>query len=461
MTTLVLLLVTLAVTPFRRVTGWHPVIGLRRPLGLFAFFYASVHFLIWVALDLGFRMDWVWDDIRERPYITVGFAAFLTLIPLAITSTKGWIRRLGRRWSTLHRLVYVAAGLGTLHFYWLVKADVRLPLLLAGILMILLAARIPGWLSQRRRHQATGRTPATSRAVLAISLAAFSSTVPGGLGAQGVEERIIVSGASGQLGGVVVERLLDLGVAPERLILVSRTPEELSRYEALGASTRFGDFTQPESLAAAYAGGSRMLLISISTVGPERPQLHKNAIDAAIAAGVRHIAYTSFVDAENNPSPIANDHRATEAFLRESGVAWTMLRNQLYMDGILGQATRMIAAGRAAVQPNETRTAYATRKDCAFAAAEVLATPGHENRIYEITGSELIGQREIAQLASEITGRTIEIEEAGAAPTGGAAPGGSSAIRSTAVADLTGRPPTTARAFLEANRDALLGAVPP
>jgi NAD(P)H dehydrogenase (quinone) len=204
-----------------------------------------------------------------------------------------------------------------------------------------------------------------------------------------------------------------------------------------------------------------MLLISISTVGPERPQLHKNAIDAAIAAGVRHIAYTSFVDAENNPSSIANDHRVTEAVLRESGVAWTMLRNQLYMDGILGQATRMIAAGRAAVQPNETRTAYATREDCAFAAAAVLATPGHENRIYEITGSELIGQREIAQLASELTGRTIEIEEAGAAPTGGAAPGGSSAIRSTAVADLTGRPPTTARAFLEANRDALLGAVPP
>ncbi|MEX1256974.1 MAG: ferric reductase-like transmembrane domain-containing protein [Gemmatimonadota bacterium] len=376
MTTLVLLLVTLSVTPFRRVTGWHPVIGLRRPLGLFAFFYASVHFLIWIALDLGFRMDWVWDDIRERPYITVGFAAFLTLIPLAITSTKGWIRRLGRRWGTLHRLVYVAASLGALHFYWLVKADVRLPLLLAGILMILLAARVPGWLSQRRRRQATVRAPATSRTVLALSLAAFGSTVPGGLGAQGAEERIIVSGASGQLGGLVVERLLALGVAPARLILVSRTPEELAGYD------------------------------------------------------------------------------------RESGVAWTMLPYQLYMDGILGQATRMIAAGQVVVPPGAARTAYATREDCAFAAAAVLATPGHENRIYEITGSEPIGPRGIAQIASEITGRPIEVVEGGVTP-GGGPPAGSLATVSTAVADLTGRSPTTARAFLEANRDALLGAVPP
>ena len=145
LTTLTLLLVTLAVTPFRRISGWNPVIQLRRPLGLFAFFYASVHFMIWMALDLGFQLSWVWEDIMERPYITVGFSAFVLLMPLAATSTKGWIRRLGRRWTSLHRLVYVAATLGVIHFYWLVKSDTRLPVVFAGILLFLFAVRVPDW----------------------------------------------------------------------------------------------------------------------------------------------------------------------------------------------------------------------------------------------------------------------------------------------------------------------------
>jgi sulfoxide reductase heme-binding subunit YedZ len=150
MTTLVLLLVTLSVTPFRRISGWNPVIQLRRPLGLFAFFYACLHFLIWMVLDLGFRLDWVWEDVLERPYITVGFSAFLVLIPLAVTSTKGWIRRLGRRWTTIHRGVYLAASLGVVHFYWLVKADTRLPITLGAILVTLLGARALLWAARRR-----------------------------------------------------------------------------------------------------------------------------------------------------------------------------------------------------------------------------------------------------------------------------------------------------------------------
>lgn len=151
LTTLILLLVTLAVSPARRLTGWNPLIKLRRPLGLFAFFYAFLHFSIWMGLDLGFRLDWVWEDIVERPYITVGFSAFLLLIPLAATSTTGWIRRLGRRWAVLHRLAYVATGLGLIHFYWLVKADVRLPLLLIGIFAVLMAARVQRWWARRGR----------------------------------------------------------------------------------------------------------------------------------------------------------------------------------------------------------------------------------------------------------------------------------------------------------------------
>jgi sulfoxide reductase heme-binding subunit YedZ len=141
MTTLVLLLVTLSVTPVRRLTGWNPVIRLRRPLGLFAFFYALAHFNIWFAFDMVFDWRWMMADVAERPFITVGFTAFLILIPLALTSTKGWIRRLGKRWTTLHRGIYAAAALGVVHFYWLVKADTRLPVLLGACLTVLLLLR--------------------------------------------------------------------------------------------------------------------------------------------------------------------------------------------------------------------------------------------------------------------------------------------------------------------------------
>lgn len=145
MTALVLLLVTLAVTPFRRLTGWNPVIKLRRPLGLFAFFYAVVHFSIWFAFDMVFNVRWMVEDIAERKYITVGMAALVVLTPLALTSTRGWIRRLGKRWATLHKGVYLAAALGVIHYYWLVKADTRLPLLLALCLLVLLLIRLPAF----------------------------------------------------------------------------------------------------------------------------------------------------------------------------------------------------------------------------------------------------------------------------------------------------------------------------
>jgi sulfoxide reductase heme-binding subunit YedZ len=143
MTALVLLLVTLAVTPFRRLTGWNPVIRLRRPLGLFAFFYAVCHFSIWFVFDMVFNVSWMLEDIVARPYITVGMAAFLLLIPLAVTSTKGWIRRLGKRWTKLHRLAYVATALAVVHFFWLVKSDYRQPILLASCLAILMVVRAP------------------------------------------------------------------------------------------------------------------------------------------------------------------------------------------------------------------------------------------------------------------------------------------------------------------------------
>ena len=141
--TLVFLLLGLSVTPLRRLTGWGRIIKVRRLLGLFAFFYASVHFLVYLGVDQGFAWSYIVEDVLERPFITVGFGAFLLLVPLALTSTRGWIRRLGKRWQKLHRLVYLAAGLGVLHFYWKVKADTFWPLVAVGILGLLFALRLP------------------------------------------------------------------------------------------------------------------------------------------------------------------------------------------------------------------------------------------------------------------------------------------------------------------------------
>ena len=155
MTTLVLLLLTLTITPVRRWTGWNPIIRLRRPMGLFAFFYAVVHFSIWFAFDMVFNVTWMVEDILERRYITVGMAALLTLTPLAVTSTKGWIRRLGKRWTKIHRGAYLATALGVTHYFWLVKADTRLPILLGGCLGILLVVRIPKLGLLRRGARAT------------------------------------------------------------------------------------------------------------------------------------------------------------------------------------------------------------------------------------------------------------------------------------------------------------------
>jgi sulfoxide reductase heme-binding subunit YedZ len=140
---LIFLLLTLSVTPIRRLTGWNRVIKVRRLLGLFAFFYVALHLLLYVGLDQGFAWGFLVEDVLERPFITVGFLSFLLMVPLAITSTRGWIRRLGKRWQRLHRLVYPAAGLAALHFYWNAKADTFWPLVAAGVLGVLMLFRIP------------------------------------------------------------------------------------------------------------------------------------------------------------------------------------------------------------------------------------------------------------------------------------------------------------------------------
>jgi len=139
---LIFLLASLSVTPLRRLTGKNQLIRLRRTLGLFAFFYASLHFATYLALDLFFDFRAIGKDILKRPYITVGFIAFVVMVPLAITSTAAMIRRLGKRWQKLHRLVYLAAAAGVIHFYWLVKADIRRPAQYGAILALLLGFRL-------------------------------------------------------------------------------------------------------------------------------------------------------------------------------------------------------------------------------------------------------------------------------------------------------------------------------
>lgn len=141
--TLRLLLITLAVTPLRRLTGQVWLIRFRRQLGLFAFFYACLHLTAYLWLDQFFDWRAIIEDIVKRPYLTVGFAALVLLVPLAITSTRGWIRRLGRRWQTLHRAVYLIAILGVVHYLWLVKADLFEPAIYGVILAGLLAFRVP------------------------------------------------------------------------------------------------------------------------------------------------------------------------------------------------------------------------------------------------------------------------------------------------------------------------------
>jgi methionine sulfoxide reductase heme-binding subunit len=141
--TLRLLLVTLAVTPLRRLTGLAWILRFRRMLGLFAFFYAVLHFTTYLWLDRFFDVGTIAEDVLKRPYITVGFAAFVLMVPLAVTSTQGWIRHLGRRWKTLHRAVYAIGVLGVLHYLWLVKADLLEPGIYAVILAVLLVSRVP------------------------------------------------------------------------------------------------------------------------------------------------------------------------------------------------------------------------------------------------------------------------------------------------------------------------------
>ncbi|HEY1899646.1 MAG TPA: protein-methionine-sulfoxide reductase heme-binding subunit MsrQ [Steroidobacteraceae bacterium] len=162
------LLLTLLVTPVRRLTGFTHLVRLRRMLGLFAFFYLVVHFTVYLVLDQQLNYHSVLQDIVKRPYITIGFAALLLLIPLAITSTNRMMRRLGRRWQKLHRLIYLIAILGVWHYWWQVKKDIRQPLLYVGMLAVLLGYRVLVAVLNRAR----------ARAARAVTSRSAPATIP-------------------------------------------------------------------------------------------------------------------------------------------------------------------------------------------------------------------------------------------------------------------------------------------
>ena len=163
-TALTSLMLSLTVTPLRRLTGWNELIKVRRLIGLTAFWYACIHLSTYLVFDQSLSADEIAKDIVKHPWVLVGFTAFLCLVPLAITSTTGWVRRLGgKRWQRLHRLVYVAAFAGVLHYFWLVKKDIQAPLVYGAVLLVLLGTRV--WLARRRRTQRTG-TAARARVMV-------------------------------------------------------------------------------------------------------------------------------------------------------------------------------------------------------------------------------------------------------------------------------------------------------
>jgi NAD(P)H dehydrogenase (quinone) len=286
---------------------------------------------------------------------------------------------------------------------------------------------------------------------------------------------IVITGASGQLGRLTAELILDR-VPASQVILTTRRPEALSDLAERGAIVRSADFDRPETLAKAFAGGQRLLLISADDLGRRAAQ-HRSAIEAAREAGVHHVAYTSYLNpVEENPAVITPSHRDTEKALRESDLAWTSLRHAFYAEYQVPAGAQAIAMGRLVHNSGVGRIAYVSREDCAAAAAAVLTTDGHEDEAYDITGPESLSQRDVAALLSEVSGRPVEAvavdDEAfiqGLTASGMPEPVAREfasygrAIRegylgeaSGAVEDLTGRSPRSLRNVFEAHRDELL-----
>ncbi len=288
---------------------------------------------------------------------------------------------------------------------------------------------------------------------------------------------LLVTGASGQLGRRVVELLLEKRAG--KVVAMTREPAKLADLAKRGVAVRAGDFDDAETLAAAFAGVDRALIVSTDAVGRPggRKQHHSAAVDAAVAAGVKHLVYTS--GPAPHPDPdflIADDHYWTEQAIAASAIAgWTFLRNMLYAEVALMGASNALATGKLVTATHGGGRSYVTREDCARAAAAALADSFSGQRILDVTGPAAITQAEIAAMAGAISGRAIEavdvsqeallagMVKAGLPPALAAAYGGFDrdtaqgyyAIVTPVVEQLTGVAPTPLGAFLEQNREAL------
>lgn len=224
--------------------------------------------------------------------------------------------------------------------------------------------------------------------------------------------KIIVTGASGQFGNAAAKLLLER-VPAEDLVLLSRTPDKLAEFAGSGAHIRRADFDDPDSLPAAMAGGERMLLISTARVGSRVGQ-HTNAAQAAAAAGVRQIAYTSLINADrpDNPAIVKHDHFATEQAIRATGVEYTFLRDSQYSEAIaLAMAIPALQMGVKPDNCGEGRVGFVSRDDCVAVAVGVLTQDGHGNRAYPLTGPEALTVPEALAMVSEMAGKPIKVEQ--------------------------------------------------
>lgn len=294
-----------------------------------------------------------------------------------------------------------------------------------------------------------------------------------------MSQPILVTGAAGQLGRRVVELLLAQGAGP--LIATTRDPEKLADLRARGVEVRRADFDDPSSLAEAFAGAARLLLISTDAL--DRPgrriAQHRSAIAAAVKAGVKHVVYTSLPNpGPDSPIAVAPDHQATEDALVESGLGYTILRNSLYIDLSLGSFARAAATGQLVAAAGEGKAGYVTREDCARAAAAALVSDFTGKRVLDITGPEAVSHGDIARIISELTSKSVayvaiprEALEDGLKKAGLPAEvvtllgsfdegiaRGKLDVATKAVEELTGEPAEGVRSFLARHKDALLAA---
>jgi NAD(P)H dehydrogenase (quinone) len=223
------------------------------------------------------------------------------------------------------------------------------------------------------------------------------------------ESTLLVTGASGHLGRRVVELLLEAGAG--NVIATTRTPEKLADFAGQGVDVRHADFDEPGGLVDAFRGADRLLLISTDAAGVpgKRIEQHRAAVKAAEEAGVKHILYTSLIDpGPGSPVGLAPDHYSTEQAMRASSMGWTMLRNSIYTNTLIGVVRNAIqAGGKLFAAAEDGRVAYVTREDCARAAAAALAASFEGQQVLDITGPETISQADLAAIASEVTGQPI------------------------------------------------------